>query len=425
MIRHIFKIIWNERKANAWIVLEYIIVFCVLWFCVDYLFFIGRGYVEPMGYDTKDLYQIKMVQREVLAEDGNRQEPTKEELQTYVNTFLDRVKRQQDVENVALSHSGIPYGFSESASSFNINGDSLRVGLRTKWVTSDFFDVFKMKVEGRIFDWQDPAATNQVVISPDRHGRFGDYPEAKYPLKEVRTVCHNPDEDPLMDVIGTVGRVKDYFYEPYKSTLFLPLGEEHLNLADYQIVIRLKPGHDTKDFKERFVSEMRSQLNIGPFFLASITPFKEIEEEVIGMSLTELNGVYSITAFLFINIFLGLIGTFWYRTQTRRGEIGLRIALGASRRKTKELMFGETLLLLFISSVIAVNICVNIGQTELLERTLGIPVADRVQMGSGVEQEFITYGLTFLFLAVVSLVAVWYPSKQASDIPPAEALREE
>ena len=41
MIRHIFKIIWNERKTNAWITLEYVLVFCVLWFCVDYLFYMG------------------------------------------------------------------------------------------------------------------------------------------------------------------------------------------------------------------------------------------------------------------------------------------------------------------------------------------------------------------------------------------------
>ncbi len=37
MIHHILKIIWNERRINAWIVLEYVLVFCVLWFCCDFL----------------------------------------------------------------------------------------------------------------------------------------------------------------------------------------------------------------------------------------------------------------------------------------------------------------------------------------------------------------------------------------------------
>ena len=30
MIRHILKIIWNERRSNLWILLEYTLVFSVL-----------------------------------------------------------------------------------------------------------------------------------------------------------------------------------------------------------------------------------------------------------------------------------------------------------------------------------------------------------------------------------------------------------
>ena len=60
MIRHIFKIIWNERKTNAWITLEYVLVFCVLWFCVDYLFYMGKCYFEPNGFDIEHTYQINM-----------------------------------------------------------------------------------------------------------------------------------------------------------------------------------------------------------------------------------------------------------------------------------------------------------------------------------------------------------------------------
>ena len=34
-------------------------------------------------------------------------------------------------------------------------------------------------------------------------------------------------------------------------------------------------------------------------------------------------------AFMLVNVFFGIIGTFWLRAQNRRGEIGLRMALGA------------------------------------------------------------------------------------------------
>jgi putative ABC transport system permease protein len=41
-------------------------------------------------------------------------------------------------------------------------------------------------------------------------------------------------------------------------------------------------------------------------------------------------GVYLVGgAFLLLNIFLGILGTFWFRTQQRKGEIALFKALAA------------------------------------------------------------------------------------------------
>lgn len=425
MIRHLFKIIWNERKANAWIVVEYVVVFCILWFCVDYLYFMARSYTEPLGYDIDYTYRIQMGQKEP-ADGENEQELTEDELYNLSLTFLNRLKNHPDVENASLSHGGMPFGFSQWTNSFFIESDSLDITIRMKGVTTGFFDVFRLQTTGSLFNWEDKAAQNQILISSDRYGRFGQYPQAEHHLSDVRTLKARWEEDaPHFQVIGTVNKVKDTFDEPYVSTMFRPLERYQLNLADLQNVIRIKPGKE-KGFEERFTREMQSQLNIGPFFLVSVTSLQDLSRKAQEIKATDdkLNGVYAITAFLVVNIFLGLIGTFWYRTQSRRSEVGLRIALGATRGKVKGIMLLETMLLLFVSSLLAVNICVNIGQTDLLE-AIGVPLANRVQVGAGIEQEFINYLLTFLFLALISVFAVWYPAKQASDIPPAEALREE
>lgn len=39
----------------------------------------------------------------------------------------------------------------------------------------------------------------------------------------------------------------------------------------------------------------------------------------------EMNTRLSILFFLLINIFLGIVGTFWFRTRQRQGEIGMVI----------------------------------------------------------------------------------------------------
>jgi putative ABC transport system permease protein len=203
------------------------------------------------------------------------------------------------------------------------------------------------------------------------------------------------------------------------------MGRNKTSLQRVQIAIRIAPEADT-DFAKRFMKDMKSQLEIGPYYLSTVTSFQDIKADYIernGIS-DQLKSIYAITAFLVINIFLGLIGTFWYRAQARRSEIGLRIAMGATRRNVRRMMSLETLFLLFIASVIAVNICINIGQNEVVG-AFDIPVGDRTLTGSGIEQDFLNYALTFLFLGAVSLLAVWYPTHQASVVPPAEALRDE
>jgi len=423
MIRHILKIIWNERKANAWIVVEYVVVFCILWFCVDYLSFIAKGLSEPIGVDIEHTYQIRMQKKAVKNTEDTDSAESRMDNYEMAKLFVTRVKNYPGVESVCFSHQGIPYGGSTSHSSFFYGPDSLVIGARSRWVTSEYFDVYKIPlISGRFFNSDDVGEEKNVIISSDRNGLFKGWHTPDIKVSEVRTLLQGRND---YIVTGITKPVKDAFYKPYENSIYLPLAREKIDLRHSQISMRVSPNAGN-DFAQKFMTEMREQLNIGPYFLASITSAKKLRKDAMdGEEIpNSLNSIYSVTAFLVINIFLGVIGTFWYRTQARRNEIGLRISLGASKKKVKSMIYTETLLLLFIASIIAVNICINIAQTDFLE-AIDMPVANREYVGSGIEQDFLNYGLTFLFLALVSLFAVWYPTRQASDIPPAEALREE
>lgn len=159
--------------------------------------------------------------------------------------------------------------------------------------------------------------------------------------------------------------------------MIVPLPKEKYDLQNMQLFIRVKPDA-VKDFARRFSSDMRDQLMLGPYFLGSIQSSDELMK--VNWPAEDLNGIYAITVFLILNIFLGIIGTFWYRTEARRSEIGLRLALGSTKQGVKLLIFGETVLLLFAASLVGVNICLNIGQTEMLG-LLGIPIANRASAG--------------------------------------------
>lgn len=418
MIRHIFTIIWNERKTNGWILVEYTLVFCILWFCIDYLCFIAKSYYEPLGFDIEHVYRLEMGTKSMDSAEAKERNNLED---AYL--LMDRVSRYPGVTSICLAYQGAPYFRGWSSQGVVFTPDSLNESVRVRWVTSGFFDVFKLNIEtGRIFNWEDEADSKNVLIGSDRHHCFGEYPGATLNISQVKSISNG---DNTSYVIGTVNKVKDTFYNPYYSCIYYPLHKSNVNIKWNQIAIRVTPEAD-KDFVRRFMKDMKNQLAFGPYYLSAVTSFTDLRKNILeeGDVLDRLNGIYAIMTFLVINIFLGIIGTFWYRTQSRKGEIGLRVALGASKINVKRMMYLETLFLLFTASFLAVNICLNIGQNEVLE-SFGIPTGDRVQTGTGIEQDFLNYGLTFLFLALITLFAVWYPARQSSNVPPAEALREE
>ena len=160
------------------------------------------------------------------------------------------------------------------------------------------------------------------------------------------------------------------------------------------------------------------------YFLLSVTPIENEKKASDESTFYHMKGVYAIIGFLVVNVFLGLLGSFWFRVQARRSEIGLRVAMGSSKRKVRRMIVSETLLLLSMACVIGTAVCLNLSKTDLVE-AIGIPIANRAAWGIGAEQDAINFAATSVFLAIVSVFAVWYPARQASEVPPADVLREE
>lgn len=120
MIRHILKIIWNERRSNLWILLEYTLVFSVLWFCCDYCSAILRTYKSDPGIDIRDTYRIEMGYR--IIKNTDEPEPEYDRF-ALTMTFLERVKRHPDVAYVALGRYAIPYSGSVATSGWMLNDE--------------------------------------------------------------------------------------------------------------------------------------------------------------------------------------------------------------------------------------------------------------------------------------------------------------
>jgi ABC-type antimicrobial peptide transport system permease subunit len=110
---------------------------------------------------------------------------------------------------------------------------------------------------------------------------------------------------------------------------------------------------------------------------------------------------------------LGLYGVISYMVARRRNEIGVRIALGASRIRVIGLVLKEAVLLLAIGIAAGIGLAVIAGQAA---RSLlyGLTPRDPVTLGGAAA-----------VLATVALVASYGPAWRASRVEPMDALRDE
>ncbi|MDR1879461.1 MAG: FtsX-like permease family protein, partial [Tannerellaceae bacterium] len=175
-----------------------------------------------------------------------------------------------------------------------------------------------------------------------------------------------------------------------------------------------------------FLEVMSKALRIGNFHLQSLIPCAKIGADTTRMfgQSGDLNVRLALFIFFLLNILLCAMGTFWYRVNQRRGEVGLRKALGATRAGISAAFFLEGLCLLALSAAVAMAIEFQFVYAGLID-TLGkyddsIYLPDRMLL-----RFLITNGLTACTLAAVILIAVWLPARRAATHPPAESLRDE
>jgi putative ABC transport system permease protein len=126
---------------------------------------------------------------------------------------------------------------------------------------------------------------------------------------------------------------------------------------------------------------------------------------------TELLTLFSGVALLLAAC--GIYGVLSYSVTQRQREIGVRIALGATRRDVLALVIGQGLRLVLVGGVF--GIAAALGLTRVLRSLLyGVRPTDPI-----------TLACVALLLVAVALIACWVPARRAMTLDPMEALRHE
>ena len=432
MFTLILKTLWTRRRRNGWLLAELILVAVLSWIIFDPVIVVTYDRHLPLGYDADRLCMVSVGMLRPQAPGYDEQATDSASLmQAYLN-IVERARQHPDVEQATPVLSFAYPGSSGSKSSgLTAAGDTLRLDLMyIEFLPhTHFFETYGFR-------------PGQGSMTPEQLSDYA-YNEANVVLTEDaleglfhtrvfnRQRCWEADEEDTLYIplVGTVGAFKYVSnWRPIPVGFVPVLHPDILScLDDMHVVIRLKEGVSMDRFLHEFRPWMVRQMRVGNLYARDLQSYDAINKAREFDSTTSLyRRNLSMALFFLINLCLGVIGTFWLQTRTRREEVGIMLSYGATPRRIRLQLMGEGMVLTTVATLIGYFLYLQYGLSEGLNKGNAWMQATTPCWVDHFGQHFAIVSLIiYLILQVVVLVGIYIPARRISTIPPTEALRDE
>lgn len=419
----------NRWRSNVWVCVELLLAFCLAWYMVDYFFVEIYNRSLPSGRDYANVWQVEMGLLPETSPDYRAAESDSIAMLENYERIKDRLRDYPGVKAMgaasgcySMPYTGCYYGIGLA----NAADTSKREAVMRYEMdpTTDFLSVFNHSYakDGRPvstsdFDWGDPRAI--VTTRMVERKVFG---EASAVGREVKDPFD--EEGPTYIVKGVLEDIKRFDNSLPQGAAFFAIRPSVEEIPEMNYFIRIDPAVAGPRFADTFREKMNRELRVGNFYLKRLTSYDRIKADTdysFGVTY-DYRVRMALMAFLGLNILLCMMGTFWYRVRMRRGEIGLRMAIGSPRKEIRSQMAREGICLLLMATPLALLIeaqFVMVGFLDIPKGTLPEHYWPAI-----LPLRFLLVNiLTWILLAVVILLAVWLPASKAAEMEPAEALR--
>ena len=334
----------------------------------------------------------------------------------FYERLLERVRALPGVAGAATTSQ--PPGAGGPTSSFAIEGRPSTnpsgredpVSLHT--VTPGYFALLGIPVvRGRPIDATDTRdGTPVVVFNHTLAKRFWPGGDAV-----GRRISFVGPEGPWYEIAGVVGDTRDEGLDrPAPGVLYLPYAQRRLNwtwLSWQTVMVRAQPGQDPSDLLPSIRAALRE---IDP--LLPLGTVKTVDEQYAELNARRRFAMQLTAGFAGLALLLGAIGIYAvvaYSVVQRRQEIGIRLALGATRQSVAAHVVKRGLGLAAAGAV--AGAIAAAGLTRFLESLLfGVDPIDAP-----------TFAATTVALLSIAAIASWLPARRAMAVDPVSALRNE
>lgn len=427
MLTSILKQIRNRKKSNLWLIFELLLILCLIWYMVDYFFVLSYNRHVKSYYNLDHVWKVNISYYPPGHPKFDIEEINEDVVAANYERIIQTIQNHPDVESLAITLGGAPGENSTIIHSYRTETDTTKYYNGSVVIFDpryDFFETFsyssdkgKKKIFTKDLDWSIPSniAISQSLadaISPDE------------PI--LGKSLHSNPPKKIVGVIDNIKKVDSFRIE---RIYYMTRQWNGKNAPKAAIFIKTKPSVSNKIFQEEFTREMTNKLSIGIFYLSNIQQVNSInknEEFRRGVTANEKVRKYLLMFFL-LNMLLCVLGTFWYRINTQRAEIGIRKALGANKGKIRNSLILEGIILLTIAFIPAIIIEYQFVHGGFIG-TLGVNSNYAVEgylPDKTLLRFLITNLITWIIMAVVISIAILIPAQKAIKIEASDALRED
>jgi len=394
MFKHLFTLIWNKKKRNLLMLAEMLISFLVIFALFTLVVFYYTNYRKPLGFEYENVWVVSF------------SNPPNTNNMDSVKLMYDGLKQSlkslPETREISFCSGNIPFYNNQWETSARYNGKNVNhVNIYT--VDDNYKNLMKLQLlEGRWFERGDEIFKDRPVIINESLKKefFGnESPIGKY-LGDIL----GGNRTKIIGVVGSVKARGDYTMPGLGMY-------QQIDTGSYRwldrMMVKVSPRADAA-FEGHLYKTLASVLKNSNIEIEHLV---DKRRTINYFTLVPMIVSLIVAIFLIINVALGLFGVLWYNINKRKGEIGIRRAIGASGKSVSVQLVSESMILATLSLIIGTFFAMQ------------FPLLNVFDLPTSVYITAIVLSIIFIYLLV--FICSLYPGKQAASIYPAVALHEE